>query len=147
MPKRSFDKIEQDEEMVTVSPIKKASFYGGGYVSKYCQAAEKSASSESDFENSFDSKISIKTPPKKVTPKAKSAPASMTKRRNNTKDINKGVKHAIKKPKPQKAKKVSPEKPVKEPVTPKTPKLKHSTIIQSIQVSPNTTNQYISMTK
>ena len=47
-------------------------------------------------------------------------------------DFNKGVTHAIKKPKPQKPKKLSPEKkPVVEPKTPKTPKIKHKTIIQT----------------
>ena len=47
-------------------------------------------------------------------------------------DFNKGVTHDIKKPKPQKPKKPSPEKkPVVEPKTPKTPKIKHKTVIQT----------------
>jgi len=55
--------------------------------------------------------------------------------------MNKGVSHAIKKPKPQKqVKKVSPEKPL---VEPKTPKTSNKTLIQT---TPNGSNK-IAMTK
>ena len=126
------------------SPIKKSSFYGksGGYVPKCIKSP---ISSTSDLENSFESKVSIQTPPKKQKkspPKSAPLPASKSSRTKPSKfGMNKGVSHAIKKPKPQKqVKKVSPEKPL---VEPKTPKTSNKTLIQT---TPNGSNK-IAMTK
>ena len=124
------------------SPIKKSSFYGknGGYVPKWLKSPN---SSTSDLENSFESKVSIQTPPKKQKKSPKSAPSSLpASKSTRTKPLkfgmNKGVSHAIKKPKPQKqVKKVSPEKPLVE-VEPKTPKTSKKTLIQT---TPNGSNK------
>ena len=123
------------------SPIKKTSFYGknGGYVPKWLKSPD---SSTSDLEHSFESKVSIQTPPKKQKTSPKSAPSSLSlasksgKTKPSKFGMNKGVSHAIKRPKPQKQmKKVSPEKPV---VEPKTPKSSKKTLIQT---TPNGSNK------
>ena len=104
MPRRNIEIEENDENKKITSPITAKSFYGGAsYVPKFMR------NDENDLDKNFNSKVSLKTPPKQTRKTSKkhltrSAPAKKF-------GINKGVTHAIKKPKPQ--------KPVKEKKSPK----------------------------
>ena len=107
MPRRNVEVEEKDENKKTsTSPITTKSFYGGApsYVPRFMR--------NNDVENldkNFNSKISLKTPPKQQRKikkyLTKSVPAS------KKYGINRGVSHAIKKPKAP--------KPVKEKKSPK----------------------------
>ena len=104
MPKRNIEIEENDENKTITSPITTKSFYGGSsYVPRYLR------NDENDLDKNFNSKVSLKTPPKQTRKTSKkhlsrSVPAKKF-------GINRGVTHAIKKPKPQ--------KPVKEKRSPK----------------------------
>ena len=107
MPRRNVEVEEKDENKKTTSPITTKSFYGGApsYVPRFMR-------NNDDVENldkNFNSKISLKTPPKQQRKikkyLTKSVPAS------KKYGINRGVSHNIKKPKAP--------KPVKEKKSPK----------------------------
>ena len=96
MPRRSINSIENTSpEQAKMSPIKKSTFYGG-YKPKYV-LEEKTNDLNFDLKN----KMILETPPQKlkVTKKKKELTKSAPSFRSKTYGINKGVSHAIKKPK------------------------------------------------
>lgn len=99
MPRQSQVDNEAKENQVKMSPIKKSSFYSNAnYVPKWQQNLDKA----------LETKMVLKTPsPKSSKKPSKSSSASRIVLNKN--GINKGVSHAIKKPKMNK----KPEKPVK----------------------------------
>ena len=106
MPRRSLNSDEnKSPETVKCSPIKKSTFYGS-YKPKF--VFEDRTSEETNLDDSFKKKMTLETPPKilKITKRkkelTKSAPVSRSSKKYG---INKGVSHAIKKPKvnPKKA--------------------------------------------
>ena len=103
MPRRSAESDENDSPN-KVAPITTTSFYGGkssSYVPKF-------------LSSSFTEKMSLKTPPQKekTAKKTKSKSTSRPKviKFGQQAGLNKGVSHAIKKPKIKKPEKEKPSK-------------------------------------
>ena len=104
MPRRSAESDENDSPN-KVAPITTTSFYGGkssSYVPKF-------------LSSSFTEKMSLKTPPQKEKTAKKTAKSKSTSRPKVIKfgqqaGLNKGVSHAIKKPKIKKPEKEKPSK-------------------------------------
>ena len=104
MPRRSAEFSDENDSPNKVAPITTTSFYGGkssSYVPKF-------------LSSSFTEKMSLKTPPQKEK-KAKKTKSKSTSRPKVIKfgqqaGLNKGVSHAIKKPKIKKPEKEKPSK-------------------------------------
>jgi len=148
MPRRSAD-FDENKSPNKIAPMKTTSFYGSSsYVPRYLQMT-----------SSFSEKVNIKTPPKKETSvrKTQAKPKSIRpkgKKFGQDGGVNKGVSHAIKKPKIKKPEKEKPSKSGAESAssdqeekivptkTPKTPKL--TSLVRKVYTTPDTAN--ISMT-
>ena len=104
MPRRSAD-FDENKSPNKIAPMKTTSFYGSSsYVPRYLQMT-----------SSFSEKVNIKTPPKKEisVKKAQAKPKSTRpkgKKFGQDGGVNKGVSHAIKKPKIKKTEKEKPSK-------------------------------------
>ena len=105
MPRRSAEFDEENDSPNKVAPITTSSFYGGkssSYVPKF-------------LSSSFTEKMSLKTPPQKEKTAKKTVKSKSTSRPKVIKfgqqaGLNKGVSHAIKKPKIKKPEKEKPSK-------------------------------------
>jgi len=148
MPRRSAEFDEENDSPNKVAPITTSSFYGGkssSYVPKF-------------LSSSFTEKMSLKTPPQKEKTAKKTAKSKSTSRPKVIKfgqqaGLNKGVSHAIKKPKIKKPEKEKPSKSGTESAdsdleeitkktvpskNTKTPKM--TTLIRKVYTTPETGN-------
>lgn len=118
----------KEEPLATFSPISQSAFYGHSTSKQWPKKPlnVSSASSGGGLDNSFDKKVASRKAPPAKKPRNNNNYGARNKK--NKYGINKGVVHAIKKPKPQKVSKKAQKSPITEkeglkapPTTPKTP--------------------------